>query len=239
MIESEIDRLSRSLAAATTRRSCFRAGLALAAAAIGMGAASEAGATSRRPLGVVCRKGSDCISQICGAPDGTGRRRCSCASSQLVVAGRCVSCGQADQSCCSDGTCFDAGLSCSDENVCVHCGTRGEPCCAGDSCLNDNDVCFEGTCFACGNSGGICCADASCRVEGFGCTSTNTCEPCGTRGEPCCAGGVCQNDNDLCYEGTCFACGNSGGVCCAGGACQSPGYSCSSSNVCELTTVPV
>lgn len=78
MERSKFDELTKALSSASNRRTALRAGVAAAAASLGI--VKTADAAVCRDNKVICRKDDDCCTGICGEADRTGRRRCGCTS---------------------------------------------------------------------------------------------------------------------------------------------------------------
>lgn len=202
------DRLTRLFAGQRTRRSALKALAGTLAAGVTGVAADEADAARCRKAGEICRKGPDCCSGTCGAPDKYGRRRCQCrtatdcptpnnhCNSAVCLAGVCgtTSACTGNQICYGSACCTPdqpattcAGKCGSVKNNCgqtVDCG----PCCVYDEdCASDPGSCVYNVCAggACTpkplQAGVVCSQNGGAVCDGSGnCVQCNTASDCGT-----------------------------------------------------------
>ena len=115
---SRFDRITKSLANGSSRRSLLKAGAAALLATFAPQFSDRADAAARRKVSEICRKHSDCASNSCGPADFTGRRRCTCLSgtdcpppSVCRVAATCTN-GSCSYAVATDGTACGAGKTC-------------------------------------------------------------------------------------------------------------------------------
>lgn len=203
MDSKRFDRLTRSLAAGSSRRSVLGTVLAAAGAAL----FPRSGRAACIPPGEACRIGDDCC-------DGFTcfEAVCDCPSGYFDADGRCDPPTRGDPECLTEGggcssnadCCIDDGLTCQ-EGVClpaitveVGCSEIGGPC-------GVDLVCCGSPATTCPSSG-ICACAKPLILDRTGLTCVATCsypdEPC-TDDSPCCEGagtclhGLCRCPDDL------------------------------------------
>jgi hypothetical protein len=203
---SRFDRLTRLLAAGSTRRGLTRLLSSLAVAGPlnvllrpPVAEAKKRGKKRRKRKGSRPGCAPQCDGKACDAPDGCGGKCNTCGGGEQCCEGTCISTTE----CC--GGC-DADLTCCD-GACVDLATDGANCGGcGRSCLSNG--CLQGTCI---------CAATAPQCAGAGCI-------CGEReeGEPSvCFGGIDFSANCT-TDSTCLELKGLGSVCLTTTKCSNP-----------------
>lgn len=227
MDDQRFDAFTRTVAAATTRRTVLRAiaGAFGGGALVSIGRNHEAAAQTCQGASEQCGGGFECCSpNLCDFGGCFGP--VLCAESDFGQPG--AECTTSDDCCgyleCAEGTCQQTcqflGETCADSAECcegtgVGCGKEGTcTLCAGDGdvCAGDGECCDDLTCQS-----GTCQSPVACAADG---------EDCGEDGD-CCDDLICGDDSLCVASAVCAGegedCGADENCCdgiCCGGACR-------------------
>jgi hypothetical protein len=195
---TRFDRLTRELAAGTSRRRVLKM---FAGAAVALGATAVISPTSRAAAcgdpGAECTVNDDCCQGFYCNFDGVCAGAAECAG----AGGGC----DADEACCGRLTCSEEDRTCGGPSA--GCAGAGESCDTDDACCGRSICRDDGTCGG-PSAGSGCAADGDCATDEICC------------GGACAAIACCIEDDDpnarcaagtSCFEGVCDPIGSETG----------------------------